>query len=58
LNAVSAKAGVRSQAVIIPYAQAGVDVDKAEDIVLVESVLKEAMPLSFDKNGTSYRFPM
>jgi hypothetical protein len=44
--------------VIIPYAQAGVDVDKAEDIVLVESVLKEAMPLSFDKNGTSYRFPM
>ncbi len=58
LNAVSAKAGVRSKAVIIPYAQAGVDVDKTEDIVLVESVLKEAVPLSFDKNGTSYRFPM
>ncbi|MCK5715765.1 MAG: nucleotidyltransferase family protein [Nitrosomonadaceae bacterium] len=53
LNAVSAKAGVRSRAVIIPYAQAGVDVDKAEDIVLVESILEEAMPLSFNKNGTS-----
>lgn len=58
LNAVSAKAGVRSRAVIIPYAQAGVDVDKAEDIVLVESILEETMPLSFNKNGTSYRFPM
>lgn len=44
LNAVSTKAGVRSQAVIIPYANAGVDVDKAEDIALVESVLeKEAL---------------
>lgn len=44
LNAVSAKAGARSQAVIIPYANAGVDVDKAEDIALVESVLeKEAL---------------
>ncbi len=53
LNAVSAKAGVRSRAVIIPYAQAGVDVDKAEDIVLVESILEEAMSLSFNKNGTS-----
>ncbi|MEE8255064.1 MAG: nucleotidyltransferase family protein [Nitrosomonadaceae bacterium] len=58
LNAVSAKAGVRSQAVIMPYAQAGVDVDKVEDIVLVESVLEGAMPLSFDKNGTSHHFSM
>jgi GTP:adenosylcobinamide-phosphate guanylyltransferase len=41
LNAVSTKAGVRSQAVIIPYANAGVDVDKAEDIALVESALEK-----------------
>lgn len=59
LNAVSAKADVRSRAVIIPYAQAGVDVDKAEDIVLVESIMEEeALPLSVDKNGASYRFPV
>lgn len=41
LNAVSAKVGVSSKAVIIPYANAGVDVDKAEDITIVESVLKK-----------------
>tara|TARA_B100000686_G_scaffold253311_1_gene264257 strand:+ start:542 stop:1387 length:846 start_codon:yes stop_codon:yes gene_type:complete len=44
LNTVSVRAGVRSEAIIIPYANAGVDVDKAEDIALVESVLeKEAL---------------
>tara|TARA_Y100001936_G_scaffold252558_1_gene312725 strand:+ start:10914 stop:11759 length:846 start_codon:yes stop_codon:yes gene_type:complete len=46
LNAVSARAGARSQGIIIPYVNAGVDVDKAEDIVLVESVLKEEKIIS------------
>jgi GTP:adenosylcobinamide-phosphate guanylyltransferase len=56
LNAVSAKAGVKSRAVIIPHAEAGVDVDKVEDIALVESILEEeAMSPAFDKNGTSCR---
>ena len=50
LNAVSAKAGVRSQAVIIPYANAGVDVDKAEDIALVESALEKEALISRENN--------
>lgn len=50
LNAVSAKAGVRSQAVIIPYANAGVDVDKAEDIALVESALEKEVLISRENN--------
>jgi GTP:adenosylcobinamide-phosphate guanylyltransferase len=52
LNAVSAKAGVRSQAVIIPYANAGVDVDKAEDIALVESALEKEALMSRENNST------
>ena len=52
LNAISVKAGVRSQAVIIPYANAGVDVDKAEDIALVESVLEKEILISSEKNST------
>ncbi|TFH06611.1 MAG: hypothetical protein E4H07_10215 [Nitrosomonadales bacterium] len=47
LNAVSSKVGARSRAVIMPNAHAGVDVDKAEDIALVESVLEET---TRDKN--------
>ncbi len=49
LNAVSSKVSARSQAVIMPYAHAGVDVDKAEDIALVESILEET---TRDKNRT------
>lgn len=52
LNAVSAKAGVSSQAVIIPYANAGVDVDKAEDIALVESVLEKEALILRKNNGS------
>ena len=52
LNAVSAKVGVRSQAVIIPYANAGVDVDKAEDIALVESALEKEAFISRENNST------
>ena len=52
LNAVSAKAGVSSQAVIIPYANAGVDVDKAEDIALVESALEKEALISRKHNST------
>ena len=52
LNAVSVKAGARSQAVIIPYANAGVDVDKAEDIALVESALEKESLISRKNNST------
>ena len=49
---MSAKVGVRSQAVIIPYANAGVDVDKAEDIALVESVLEKEALVLHENNST------
>lgn len=39
LNAVSARSGVQIQPVTLPYPEAGVDVDKVEDMLLVESVL-------------------
>ncbi|SCY77622.1 MobA-like NTP transferase domain-containing protein [Nitrosospira sp. Nl5] len=46
LNAVSAKTGIRVQPVFLPYPQAGVDVDKVEDMLLVESVLAGVVPLA------------
>ena len=49
---MSAKVGVRSQAVIIPYANAGVDVDKAEDIALVESALEKEALILRENNST------
>ncbi len=52
LNTVSIRAGVRSQAIIIPYANAGVDVDKAADIVLVESVLEQEALISHENIRT------
>ncbi len=32
------------QAVMLPYPQAGIDVDKVEDLLLAESVLTEFVP--------------
>lgn len=46
LNAVSAKTGIRVQPVFLPYPQAGVDVDKVEDMLLAESVLAGVVPLA------------
>lgn len=45
LNTVSAKTGIRIRPVFLPYPQAGVDVDKVEDMLLAESVLAGAVPL-------------
>lgn len=39
LSAVSAKTGIGVRPVFLPYPQAGVDVDKVEDMLLAESVL-------------------
>lgn len=39
LHAISIKTGIRAQAVMLPYPQAGIDVDKIEDLRLAESVL-------------------
>ena len=45
LNAVSSRVGVKVRTVTLPYPQAGVDVDKVEDMMLVESILAgEALP--------------
>jgi len=46
LNAVAAKTGIRVLPVFLPYPQAGVDVDKVEDMLLVESVLSGTGPLA------------
>jgi CTP:molybdopterin cytidylyltransferase MocA len=42
LATVRDKTGIRVQPVFLPYPQAGVDVDKVEDLMLAESVLVEA----------------
>lgn len=39
LKNISAKTGVRVQAIKLPFAEAGIDVDKADDLQLVESHL-------------------
>ena len=39
LETVTAKTGIKVQPVFLPYPQAGVDVDKVEDLLLAESVL-------------------
>ncbi len=48
LNAVSARVGVKVRTVTLPYPQAGVDVDKVEDMLLVESILARAAESSPD----------
>ncbi|MDP1559448.1 MAG: nucleotidyltransferase family protein [Nitrosomonas sp.] len=44
LQAVSVKTGIRVKGVMLPYPQAGIDVDKVEDLRLAESVLTESIP--------------
>ena len=46
LKVVLAKTGIKVRPVFLPYPQAGVDVDKVEDMLLVESVLAGAAPLA------------
>ena len=42
LATVTARTGIKVQPVFLPYPQAGVDVDKVEDLLLAESVLVQA----------------
>ena len=53
LNAVSARVGVKVRTVTLPYPQAGVDVDKVEDMLLVESILARAAASSQDDSGST-----
>ncbi|HEY6044946.1 MAG TPA: nucleotidyltransferase family protein [Nitrosospira sp.] len=46
LRAVSAKTGIKVRPVLLPYPQAGVDVDKVEDLLLAESVLSGITPVT------------
>lgn len=55
LKAVSAKTGIKVQPVFLPFPQAGVDVDKVEDMLLVESVLAGAVPLAQEKTDSPGR---
>lgn len=41
LKNISARTGVRIQAIRLPFAEAGIDVDKADDLLLVESHLNK-----------------
>lgn len=52
LQAVSEKSGVKVQGIMLDDPRAGVDVDKVEDLVLVESILKKK-PYSFSSNTQS-----
>jgi CTP:molybdopterin cytidylyltransferase MocA len=46
LKAVLARTGIRVRPVFLPYPHAGVDVDKVEDMLLVEAVLASTAPLA------------
>ena len=46
LKAVLDKTGIKVRPVFLPYPEAGVDVDKFEDMLLAESVLSGAAPVS------------
>ena len=52
LQAVSEKSGVIIQGIMLDDPRAGVDVDKVEDLVLAESILKKK-PYSFSSNTQS-----
>ena len=50
LNAVSIKTGVHVQAIMLPFPQAGIDVDKVEDLLLAEAVIaKPLAPVTIEK---------
>ncbi|MEP7370976.1 MAG: nucleotidyltransferase family protein [Nitrosospira sp.] len=57
LKAVLAKTGIGVQPVFLPFPQAGVDVDKVEDMLLVESVLAGAVPLAQEKTDSPDQLP-
>ncbi|MDT8363705.1 MAG: nucleotidyltransferase family protein [Nitrosomonas sp.] len=46
MRTISEKSGVRVAPVMLPFAEAGIDVDKAEDLQLVESILAARTPAS------------
>jgi hypothetical protein len=46
LKTVTARTGIKVSPVFLPYPQAGIDVDKVADLLLVESILAEQLPVS------------
>ena len=50
LDHLARKSGVRVQAVPLPYARAGVDVDKVEDLLLAESIINKTPKSIFERN--------
>jgi GTP:adenosylcobinamide-phosphate guanylyltransferase len=46
LKTVAARTGINVSVVFLPYPQAGIDVDKVADLLLVESILAEQLPVS------------
>lgn len=52
-NAVSVKTAIRAQAIILPYPEAGVDVDKVDDLLLAESILSKISISTHDKTKST-----
>jgi GTP:adenosylcobinamide-phosphate guanylyltransferase len=46
LKSVAVRTGINVSVVFLPYPQAGIDVDKVADLLLVESILAEQLPVS------------
>jgi GTP:adenosylcobinamide-phosphate guanylyltransferase len=45
LKTVATRTGIKASVVFLPYPQAGIDVDKVADLLLVESILEKQLPL-------------
>lgn len=50
LGALAEKSGVCVRAVMLPDARAGIDVDKVEDLLLAESIVKQKPIMLFERN--------
>lgn len=50
LDHLARKSGVRVRAIPLPYARAGVDVDKVEDLQLAESIINKMPTSVFERN--------
>jgi len=50
LDALAEKSGVPVEAIVLPDARAGIDVDKVEDLLLAESVVNQKLASLFKRN--------
>lgn len=53
LSSVTKKTGIHVQAIMLPFPQAGIDVDKVEDLLLAETILAKTTPSDYIKHKTA-----